>query len=162
MIDLHKARKVTGGILLGMLVVLGSMLLIALVGHYTELKWLSLAIGITFLPLIFIVHSTFGGAIMILESREDTVEEVNKPHIPLDVAYYIEWVKYQRRLADKGEYNDIGDNVNLTDAIMGALEYDQTSSVVEDYIKDHGDEFAKAYLLGYTTDGELDMEEFGE
>lgn len=162
MIDLYKARKVTGGILLGMIVVLGSMLLIALVGNYTEIKWLSLAIGITFLPLIFIVHSTFGEAIMILESREDTVEEVNKPHIPLDVAYYIEWVKYQRRLADKGEDNDIGDNVNLTDAIMGALEYDQTGPVVEDYIRDHGDEFAKAYLLGYTTDGELDMEEFGE
>ena len=41
------------------------------------------------------------------------------------------------------------DVINVSSAILGAVDYDQSNYIVADWIKEHGDDFARAWLDGY-------------
>lgn len=62
------------------------------------------------------------------------------PVIPERVADYIESFS-------AGE-TDM-DVINVSSAILGAVDYDQSNYIVADWIKEHGDDFARAWLDGY-------------
>lgn len=47
---------------------------------------------------------------------------------------------------------DTDGHVSVIEAALGAIEYDQSSYIVADWIKQHGDDFARACLDGYTVD----------
>ncbi|MCT3574148.1 DUF1642 domain-containing protein [Levilactobacillus brevis] len=62
------------------------------------------------------------------------------PVIPTVIAEYISAVK-------NGE-TDLED-INAVEAASGAIEYDQASHIEAEWIQQHGDEFARAWLDGY-------------
>ncbi|UKM63016.1 hypothetical protein [Levilactobacillus phage ENFP1] len=61
------------------------------------------------------------------------------PAIPKGVAEYIESAKQDEEVT------------NVIIAAMGAIEFDQSNIVVSEWIQDNGDDFAQAWLTGYTT-----------
>ena len=67
------------------------------------------------------------------------------PVIPERVADYIESFS-------AGE-TDM-DVINVSSAILGAVDYDQSNYIVADWIKEHGDDFARAWLDGYEVEDE--------
>lgn len=67
------------------------------------------------------------------------------PVIPERVADYIESFS-------AGE-TDM-DVINVSSAILGAVDYDQSNYIVADWIKEHGDDFARAWLDGYIIEEE--------
>lgn len=62
------------------------------------------------------------------------------PVIPSAIAEYISAVK-------NGE-TDL-ENITAVEAALGAIEYDQASYIEADWIQQHGDTFARAWLDGY-------------
>jgi len=61
------------------------------------------------------------------------------PAIPKGVAEYIESAKQDEEVT------------NVIIAAMGAIEFDQSNIVVSEWIQANGDDFAQAWLTGYTT-----------
>ena len=69
------------------------------------------------------------------------------PVIPDVVAEYISAVK-------NGE-TDLED-ITAVEAALGAIEYDQASHIEAEWIQQHGDEFARAWLDGYQVEAQHD------
>lgn len=65
------------------------------------------------------------------------------PVIPEAVADYIE--------SFSGGETDL-DIISVATAVLGAIEYDQSSREVSEWITNFGDEFARAYLDGYVVE----------
>ena len=69
------------------------------------------------------------------------------PVIPAVIAEYISAVK-------NGE-TDL-ENITVVEAALGAIEYDQASHIEAEWIQQHGDEFARAWLDGYQVEAQHD------
>lgn len=67
------------------------------------------------------------------------------PVIPAVIAEYISAVK-------NGE-TDLED-ITVVEAALGAIEYDQASYIEADWIRQHGDTFARAWLDGYQVEAD--------
>lgn len=85
------------------------------------------------------IVSNMGEDPILIKDKEFDKSYRQLPEIPKGVAEYIELAKQDEEVT------------NVIIAAMGAIEFDQSNIVVSEWIQANGDDFAQAWLTGYTT-----------